>query len=175
MSNVTTEESLKSRGFALRKIAEVIAQVPESFPALSHEIELLLGQFRQISKVSNLSRDTLQQAIVSLKDNERIGIGRDLSRASEYDYFLVAMDFDDYPEQISRLHCEITFKDNKLFITDKGSTCGTLLNGCYLQPESETLLCTSDYLKFGKRCRTYMITQSRQPNRQTSESEALWY
>jgi hypothetical protein len=50
----------------------------------------------------------------------------------------------------SRLHAEITLNDNKLEITDKGSTNGTFLNGQRLKPYEANPVKIGDMISIGK-------------------------
>jgi len=41
---------------------------------------------------------------------------------------------------VSRIHCQLSLKDNQVYITDLGSTNGTYLNGRRLEPNQPTLI-----------------------------------
>lgn len=51
---------------------------------------------------------------------------------------------------VSRLHAKIHLQDNHLYITDLGSTNGTVLGGVKLEPNKPTLLRKGDELMVGR-------------------------
>ena len=86
------------------------------------------------------------ELVFEVKDVIQIG------RSARYDMPFDGIDlspFNGHELGVSRLHAEISLRNEQIIITDKGSANGTLLNQQKLEPETPYRLKHGDYISFG--------------------------
>lgn len=93
-------------------------------------------QSKKSCKRAYLIRPDNKEKIVINKNSFKIG-----KNAAVCDYAIKGNN------AVSRVHAEILFKNNKVFIVDKNSTNKTFLNGIVLTPEQEKIVSAGDEIK----------------------------
>jgi len=76
-----------------------------------------------------------------------------LGRFDEYDDGLNQLDLSDYGainRGVSRVHCQLEYRDGQIVVTDLGSTNGTYLGGKRLEPNQPYIMARGDDLVVGR-------------------------
>ncbi len=96
--------------------------------------------------------------------NERIAVGR----SSRYEHPFAGIDlspFNGHELGVSRLHAEISQKNEQIVIVDKGSSNGTLLNQQRLKPDIAYIIRHGDVISFGNmKVNIHFLTPVFQPS-----------
>lgn len=111
------------------KEAEQRREIPEQttpFPASHEQESVVKGPVKKQWKLILENLDTWEKFDFIFYDN--IGIGRSRN-SSEFERFLSVQD----DPRVSKLHCAIIRKEDKLYLKDMGSRNGTYLNGHRIQ------------------------------------------
>lgn len=127
------------------------AVLPEKSPAWKKVIDAqsqgTTGTIGEQREVLFVIRGMIERVV--MKDNTTATLGRfDTGTVPNEEIDLIPYGAID--RGVSRRHCEILLRDNKLHVVDLGSTNGTFLAGIRLKPNEITLLRKGDELLLGR-------------------------
>jgi hypothetical protein len=152
MPDINDSNPYKNKTLITRKTQRETGILPDDLPQLRRNppqpdvngSTATLGEQRELILVI---RGMIERLVV--KENNEFMLGRfepAARKTNEVDLTPYgAMD-----RGVSRLHAKIHLQDNHLYITDLGSTNGTVLGGVKLEPDKPTLLRKGDELMVGR-------------------------